>query len=111
MLIGLIGHPDIERGDPIVIFYAGHGSQGEAPASWAAENNQFETICPYDVDVSTLSSLEPPHEDTAPRGRLAALSGTGVIYGIPDRTFNGLMRRLAFVKGDNLVSIPQNPYD
>ena len=51
---GLIHNSNIMTGDPIIIFYAGHGSRICAPASWGAEANQFEALCPSDVDKGRI---------------------------------------------------------
>jgi len=81
----LINNPHIDRGDPIVILYAGHGNRMKAPLNWAAENDMIETICPHD---------EQTHDEKEK-----------MVHGIPDRTFDGLMRRLAYEKGDNILAI------
>jgi hypothetical protein len=78
----LIENSSIEHGDTIIIFYAGHGSQADAPKGWAADNGKVEIICPHDE-----------------RG----MDGDTEIFGIPDRTMGGLLRRLSCVKGDNIV--------
>ncbi|KAH9923558.1 caspase domain-containing protein [Fomitopsis serialis] len=81
----LINNRDIKHGDAMVIFYAGHGDRRAAPPAWAAEDNMVETICPHDEGI--------PDE----QGQ--------TIIGIPDRTFDGLMRCLAHEKGDNILAI------
>ena len=80
----LIDNENIRRGDAIVFFYAGHGSRVEAHSSWLARDDFVETIVPHD-EGGVNSKGEH-------------------IYGIPDRTFDGLMRVLASKKGDNIVS-------
>lgn len=80
----LIEHKDIERGDAIIIFYAGHGSEAKAPPGWASDNGKIETICPYDEQT---------------------IADKKFVFGITDRTFNGLLRKLADAKGDNIVRI------
>lgn len=80
-----IENTSIRKGDAMVFFYAGHGSRVVADPSWFADGNMVETIVPHDE---------------------GAKDGDGdVIYGIPDRTFDGLMRELAYRKGDNIVSL------
>ncbi|KAH9931372.1 uncharacterized protein B0H18DRAFT_848025, partial [Fomitopsis serialis] len=84
----LIHNPNIERGDAIIIYYAGHGDRRSAPSSWNTTDgrlNMVELICAHDEGM--------PDEGGQP------------IIGIPDRTFGGLMRRLAHEKGDNIVAI------
>lgn len=79
----LIGNDEIKPKDPILFYFAGHGSSEVAPESWHAKNNRIETICPYDDRTGT---------------------GSERVRGIPDRTYDSLMRRLASIKGDNIVS-------
>jgi len=79
----LINNGYIQRGDAIVIFYAGHGSQTDAPNGWVADGGKVETICPYDERSKGKDGKE--------------------IFGIPDRTIGGLLRSLATAKGDNIV--------
>jgi hypothetical protein len=66
-----------------VIFYAGHGNRVAAPKGWIADNDRVETICPHD------------ERTIGPDGK--------EIFAIPDRTIGGLLRRLASIKGDNIV--------
>jgi len=79
----LIENNNIEQGDAIVIFYAGHGNRVAAPKGWIADNDRVETICPHDERTIGRDGKE--------------------IFAIPDRTIGGLLRRLASVKGDNIV--------
>ncbi|KAH9831958.1 uncharacterized protein C8Q71DRAFT_714572 [Rhodofomes roseus] len=78
-----IENDKIEHGDAMVFFYAGHGDRVKAPVGWTANDDMIEMICPFD--------LETPDDNGVP------------IPGIPDRTFDSLMRYLASVKGDNIV--------
>jgi Caspase domain len=81
----LINNGDIQRGDAIVIFYAGHGSQTNAPNGWVADGSKVEMICPHDE---------------------RSIGNDGKrIFGIPDRTIGGLLRSLASTKGDNVVRV------
>ena len=79
----LIDNNNIERGDAIVIYYAGHGSRAAAPKGWVADETKVETICPYDERTFDCDGKE--------------------IFGIPDRTIGGLLRKLCSYKGDNIV--------
>ncbi|PCH38915.1 hypothetical protein WOLCODRAFT_128800 [Wolfiporia cocos MD-104 SS10] len=81
----LIHNSDISIGDTMIFYFAGHGARVQAPPGWLADRNSVETICPHD-DGKRLDTEQ-------------------VIYGIPDRTFDGLMRRLAYEKGDNITVI------
>ena len=81
----LINNSHIERGDALVIFYAGHGSRADAPKGWVADNRKVETICPHDERTTGDDCKE--------------------VFGIPDRTIGGLLRKLSFTKGDNIVRV------
>jgi Caspase domain len=82
----LIDNKNIESGDAIVIFYAGHGSRVLAPKGWVADGNKVETICPHDERTIGRDGKE--------------------VFSIPDRTLGGLLRKLSSIKGDNIVRIP-----
>jgi hypothetical protein len=87
----LICNSHIEPGDAIVIFYAGHGNRVAAPKGWDADDNQVETICPHDERTIGHDGEE--------------------IFGIPNRTIGGLMRKLSCAKGNNIVSLtPHSVY-
>ena len=70
----------IKKGDPILIFYAGHGTEIEAPQGWEAGGQKIQTIIPHDFS------------EDAP-----------VVHSIPDRTLSALIDMLAAEKGDNIV--------
>jgi hypothetical protein len=86
----LINNSNIEHGDAIVIFYAGHGSRAFAPQGWIADNKKVETVCPHDERTIGRDGKE--------------------IFGIPDRTIGGLLRKLSFLKGDNIVRVISCPF-
>lgn len=72
---------EINHGDAILIYYAGHGQQVKAPDGWATENvkNEIQSIVPHDFD------------------------GKG-IHVIPDYTLGFLIYRISQRRGDNIVS-------
>jgi hypothetical protein len=72
----------ISRGNPILIFYAGHGSTVDAPAGWEAGGPEIQVLVSHDA----LSESE----------------GKPVV-GIPDRTMGVLLEQIAEEKGDNIV--------
>lgn len=76
--------PRIRQGDPIVIFYAGHGGETTAPPGWESEGNKTQYILPCDIKTKDNSGSD--------------------IHGIPDRTLASLLNGLAKAKGDNIVS-------
>ncbi|KAI0030581.1 caspase domain-containing protein [Vararia minispora EC-137] len=73
---------NIRKGDPILIYFAGHGSTVTAPPNWTSDP-EIQVLIPYDG-----------HSD----GEVA----TNVI---PDRKFGSLLRDLANAKGDNITVI------
>ncbi|KAJ7123573.1 caspase domain-containing protein [Mycena epipterygia] len=80
----LIDNRDINKDDPIIIYYAGHGSRVPAPQGWGSPACHVETICPSDESMG-------PDDDLVP--------------GIPDFTINALLRILAREKGNNITFI------
>ena len=72
----------IHRGNPILIFYAGHGSTVDAPTGWEAGGAEIQILVTHD----TLCD---------PDGN--------IIVGIPDRTIGVLLEQIAQEKGDNIV--------
>ena len=87
----LIHNDQISKGDLIFFYYAGHGHRVVA-AGYNENGRMVETICPYDITVFEKNSS-------------SIGNARNTIYGIPDRTFNGLMRHLARTKGDNIVRV------
>ncbi|KDR74099.1 hypothetical protein GALMADRAFT_250873 [Galerina marginata CBS 339.88] len=75
----------IRRGDPILIYFAGHGSEMASPPEWEAGSldGKIQLIVPQDY-----SSTQPKQ-----------------ISGIPDRTISALLEKISEVKGDNITVI------
>ncbi|KAI0731624.1 caspase domain-containing protein [Fomitopsis betulina] len=71
----------VAKGDGIVFFYAGHGTQEDAPDDWGLDGEiPVECICPQDLNWET-------------------------VHAIPSTTLNALFRELAYAKGDNITAI------
>lgn len=79
----LITDDRIQRGDPILIFYAGHGSTAPKPKDWEDGGPAIQLLLPHDY--------------------LCENEMGQMIHGIPDRTLGVLLGRLASSKGDNIV--------
>jgi hypothetical protein len=79
-LKALTTNPYIRTGDPILIYYAGHGGETTPPAGWEAggADSKTQMLIPQNYDGQT-------------------------VQGIPDRTMSVLLERLAREKGDNIV--------
>ncbi|EIM79484.1 uncharacterized protein STEHIDRAFT_163672 [Stereum hirsutum FP-91666 SS1] len=75
----------IRRGDPILIFFAGHGAVASSPPGWTSENGKVQMLLPCDFIPRTTDSL------------------TG--QGIPDITISRLLDELSEAKGDNITVI------
>ena len=72
----------IKEGDPILIYFAGHGDWAFTPKGWeVGSTDKIELLIPYDH---------------------SSLKGNPM-HGIPDRTLGALLSQLALLKGDNIV--------
>jgi hypothetical protein len=69
------------RGDAILIYYAGHGGEADAPKGWPTARVQM--LLPYDFMPSTTSTVEG--------------------QGLHDLSVGALLKELAMAKGDNIV--------
>jgi len=81
----LVANPCIEKGDAILIYFAGHGSSLRAPTDWHQRGSKVATVqllCPYDHDTK---------------------SSGGRISGISDRSFHAMINDLSASKGDNIT--------
>ncbi|KAG8836257.1 hypothetical protein FRC18_011648 [Serendipita sp. 400] len=81
---GLATNPSITRNDPILIFYAGHGSETAAPEDWESQRAKIQLIVPIDHHAK---------KDNSEKGCIS------------DRTLNRLLEELAKAKGDNIIVI------
>jgi hypothetical protein len=99
---------DIKEGDPIFIFYAGHGSQKPAHPDWVLEgrnvqmedsNVQMEdsNVQMEDRDVQMMEVILPHDCD-------AVNEYSERVEPIPDHTIGILIDEIAANKGDNIVS-------
>jgi hypothetical protein len=72
----LAGMPGMQRGDAILIYYAGHGAKIKLSSS---TEKSIESIVPYDCDWN-------------------------MVYPVPDQTIGTLLAHIYNERGDNIVS-------
>ncbi|KAG8820400.1 hypothetical protein FRC17_010165, partial [Serendipita sp. 399] len=84
----LAANPAINSGDLILIYFAGHGTEGPAPPGWNASRSKIQLIVPYDYHAKTLKHRQPAK-----------------VHGIPDRSIGVLLERIAKAKGNNIVVV------
>lgn len=75
---------DINPGDPILIYYAGHGTEGNSPKDWPSAGGKIQMLMPCDFVPKTTTSE----------------SGQGLL----DITLSILLDQLSKSKGNNIVS-------
>ncbi|KAG8731337.1 hypothetical protein FRC11_004468 [Ceratobasidium sp. 423] len=87
-LQALSNNPSIEHGDPILVYYAGHGGLAKANEEWKDRYgaDQIQVIFPFDYQLKDPESTE-------------------LVNCIPDKTIAGLLNELAVKKGDNITVI------
>ncbi len=80
-------NPVIKKDDPILIFYAGHGAEANAPTGWSSANGKIQMLLPHDFITSG--------SDDSKRGQ-----------GVLDMRLSHLLADLAAKKSDNIVRFP-----
>ncbi|KIY74334.1 hypothetical protein CYLTODRAFT_2784 [Cylindrobasidium torrendii FP15055 ss-10] len=83
----LLNNDNIQQGDAVVIYFAGHGSIVELPAGWAGSGSDaadVQVLCPHDYDTKTS------------QGRVAGISALSL---------NAMLRELGRTKTDNITLI------
>ncbi|CCL99698.1 uncharacterized protein FIBRA_01719 [Fibroporia radiculosa] len=82
---GFLDDERIRKGDPILIYYAGHCATSVAPTDWDTAGAEIQLLVPYD------------QSDNGQKGCK--------VHGIPNRTLGALLVRLAANKGDNICVV------
>lgn len=75
----------LRRSDPILIYYAGHGTRYPAGGNWPTDDGYHEAICPCDRGTVRMDG--------------------SVQHDIADLTLGGLLLELSEAKGDNITVI------
>ncbi|QRW07388.1 ICE-like protease (caspase) p20 domain protein [Ceratobasidium sp. AG-Ba] len=75
----------IAEKDPILIYYAGHGTELDAPVGWPTGGQKIQSLVPVDEGNMTSDGEK--------------------VTSIPDRTLGSLLDKLAGAKGDNITVI------
>ncbi|KAJ7753236.1 caspase domain-containing protein, partial [Mycena metata] len=83
----LIDNTDVNTGDALIFYFAGHGCRVKAPVGWSTRDGEIETICPYDE----LTLVDGRQCDMVP--------------GIPDLTIASLLHELTRKRGENVTVI------
>ncbi|KAK0440552.1 caspase domain-containing protein [Armillaria borealis] len=79
-------NPAIKKDDPILIYYAGHGAEANAPAGWPSTNGKIQMLVPHDFIPNRSSDSK---------------QGQGVL----DVRLSYLLADLAAKKSDNITVI------
>ncbi|SJL15635.1 uncharacterized protein ARMOST_19139 [Armillaria ostoyae] len=79
-------NPAIKNDDPLLIFYAGHGAEANAPSGWPSANGKIQMLVPHDF---------------IPSGSDDSKQGQGVL----DVRLSHLLADLAAKKSDNITVI------
>ncbi|KAG8709018.1 hypothetical protein FRC09_000912 [Ceratobasidium sp. 395] len=84
----------IQKSDPILIFFAGHGGRGKASPEWKQKYgyNDIQVLFPYNYNSNTRESTDDTNQC------------------IPDTTVRGLLNDLAETKGNNITLILDSCY-
>ncbi|KAK0194566.1 peptidase C14, caspase domain-containing protein, partial [Armillaria mellea] len=92
LLLSLTTNPSIKHGDPIIIFFAGHGSR--YPLSDDDNDNDEDDECPFRF-VKAL----------CPMDRHAPNKSSVIIPDITDRELNAILKQISYAKGSQITFI------
>jgi uncharacterized caspase-like protein len=69
----------IQDGDPILIYFAGHGSVSPAPRQWERFCSQTELIVPHDADKAAGKNLIADLQLSQCLSKIAQAKGTNIV--------------------------------
>ncbi|VDC07258.1 unnamed protein product [Peniophora sp. CBMAI 1063] len=90
--------PESSTANPILIYFAGHGTTAEAPDDWPTGHKRISMIIPYDAMFAVKYSKDFDVNTIRTRG-------TKRVYPIPDRTLGAILHTIAEEYGDNITVI------
>ncbi|KAK0505480.1 hypothetical protein EDD18DRAFT_338974 [Armillaria luteobubalina] len=95
-LLSLIDNPNIEKGDNIIIYYAGHGSSYQCSDYTNVEDTDYQIINPGSTKY--IEALCPIDRDTVDENG-------NIIPDISDREFNTILTLISRSKGNHITVI------
>ncbi|KIJ46645.1 hypothetical protein M422DRAFT_164927, partial [Sphaerobolus stellatus SS14] len=92
----------INCGDPILIFFAGHGAEANPPHEWESKD-KVQLILPYDYALEPLQFKGGQQRNKD----LTSITRPGRVLRnvIADRVFGALLNDICRAKGDNITVI------
>ena len=104
-LRGLQGNAKIKYGDPIMVYFAGHGTEAHPPSEWQSQgsngSNKIQFILPYDYFSEKVLVVEESRNGSSSQPESKTHEVLRNV--IPDRAFGALLSDIAHEKGDNIV--------
>ncbi|KAK0498945.1 caspase domain-containing protein, partial [Armillaria luteobubalina] len=96
LLHSLITNPNIKRGDPIIIFFSGHGSR--YPLSYDDDDPDFDGELDDERSQNYVEALCPVDRNT--------IDSSGVLIpDITDRELNTILAQISRIKGNRITFI------
>ncbi|KAK0437413.1 hypothetical protein EV421DRAFT_1975548, partial [Armillaria borealis] len=94
-LLSLIDNPEIEEGDNIIIYYAGHGSSYQCSDYHDVEHPNYEEEFPSTGYIEALCPIDRDTRD----------ADGNIVPDISDREFNTLLTLISQAKGHHITVI------
>ncbi|KAG9105086.1 hypothetical protein FRC07_009648, partial [Ceratobasidium sp. 392] len=111
----LIQNEKIQPGDPILVYFSGHGGRQDAPKEWNSSDDKTELIFPHDASSWDDGPNPKPSASFVGEPNIHVRDGTSepdhndlkkvYVHGIPDRTLGAFIHQLSKAKGDNITVV------